>query len=617
MHRRARSAPRLAACLGHHPPCIIGRVDVRRSRRAATWDRLVGLGPPFWVGLTGVFLLSRLLWLDADVPRWELAWYSPVDEFAYALPAFNLVQYGTWVHQAAPWAPVEGSPTNPVQNLVAAATLWLGGDSYWGLRASSVVFGLIAFLALVAIVRRQADEAVAGDGVSRRLAALVVVAAAALLLVDFSSLVSGRIVEPTVTRLAAAAVLVLLVSRGVFFGTGHGPRRTAAFGAAATAAVLPVYIYNAFLIPAAFLLTAWWAARAGGRSAVVRHLVALTIGGSAVAAAFFAAYFLVYHQSPVDWLNEWILTFATSSRGNGIAWTKVASIAQANIFRLDPAFLGLVLAGLPVFVWVTARRPAPWTVLVLSGLLAFLTQSAFVADYPERKFLMAMLFALPVAAGAVLGWREFRAWAVADRRRLAAVIVWLGGALGVAAFATPLGTLPNAGLLASIVLGAGAIGLVALLGLVLLERRPTGRWLALALGLAIAAPLAYADYAYVYRHPAFTYRDAQAAAASDVNGAVTAGSLSMAMQLYNTSRPVLNGYYSGITAAEYEADVVRMFREGGAQALFTYVDDATRSHYEALGFRLEETYDARLPLGQRMGRYVYAPAGALASPPRG
>lgn len=581
------------------------------------WDQLVGLGPLFWVAIVATYLVTRLPWLDADVPRWELAWYSPIDEFAYTVPAFNLVRYGTWVHQAASWAPLEGGPTNAVQNVVAAVTLWLGGDSYWGLRASSVVFGLVAFLALVAIVRRQAEEAVRHDGAPQRLAALVVIAAAVLLLVDFSSLLSARIVEPTISRLAAAALVLLLVSRGVFCGQGHGPRRTAVFGAVTTAAVLFVYIYNAFLVVGAFLVVVWWAWRSGGRAALVRHVAAFAVGCLAVASLFFGLYFLVYHQSPVEWAQTWVLTFATTTRGSGIAWTKVASIAQANIFRLDPAFLGLVLMGLPVFAWATARRPEPWSILVLGGLLAFVGQSAVVADYPERKFLMMILFAVPIAAGAILAWPAFRAWAAADRRRTVAALAWSGMALAIAVVATPLERIPTAGSLARVVLVAGGLGLAALAALLVAERRQLVAGLGVVLAVAIVAPLAYADLAYVYRRPTFTYRDAQVAAASEVDGALTAGSLSMAMQLYNTSEPVLNGYFSGITAAEYEADVVRMFREGGAVALFTYVDDATRHHYEQLGFRLVETYDAELPLGRRLGRYVFGSTGALDAVPAG
>jgi hypothetical protein len=584
-----------------------GLVHVRPSRTSAVRNQLLELGPLFWIAIVVAFLVTRLPFLDADIPEWLLTRYAPIDEFGYTVPAFNLVEYGAWIHQAAPWAPIEGPPINALQNLMAAVTMWVGGDSYWGLRASSVVFGLVAFLALVAVTRRQTDEAVAHGEAARWLGSLVVIAAAVLLLVDFSSLLSGRIVEPTISRLAAAAVVVLLVSQGVFFGPDHGPRRTAAFGALATAAVLFVYIYNAFVVAAALLLVVWWAWRAGGGLAVIRHVAWFAVGGLATAACFFALYFLIYDQSPLDWARNWILSFVTTTRGNGISWTKIASIAEANLFRLDPAFLGLVMAGLPVFVWTVVRRPAAWSVFVLAGLATFVAQSAFVADYPERKFLMMILFALPIAVGAILGWRDFRAWAVADRRRTIAAFLWLAGSVALGVIATPLGRIPNTALLAPIVLVAGVSGLTALVSLVVVPRGRLPAAAAAVLALAIIVPLAFADLAYVYRRPSFTYRDAQAAAAADVNGQVTAGSLSYAMQLYNTSKPVLNSYFSGISRAEYDADVVRMFREGGAVALFGYADADVQARWVELGFRLVETYRVKLPLGHKLGRYVFEP----------
>jgi hypothetical protein len=558
------------------------------------------------LGLIVVFLVTRLPWLDADIPQWELTWYSPIDEFGYSVPAFNLLHYGTWVHQAAPWAPLEGPPINVAQNLVAAVTMWLVGYSYWGRRASSIVFVLFTFLALVSIVRRQAAEAREFEGASPRLALAVVVAAIVLLLADFSFLLSARIVEPTVTRLAAAAVIVAFACRGTFLGEKHGLLRSAAFGGAVTAAVLFVYIYNAFLLPAALLTVAWWAFRIGGGAAVARHGIAFLAGCAAVTVLFFGLIALIYRESPIEWYRTWISAFATTTRGNGLSLGKIAAILEANIFRLDPAFVGVVLAGVPVFAWTLVRRPSAWLVLLTTSFLAFVVQSAFVADYPERKFIMVMLFALPVAASAVLGWRAFQAWVMTDPRRLVALTVWLTGALCVTALVTPLrAVIPHGSLLARIVFVAGGVGVAALIALLVLRRPAFVTAATAALCLAILAPLLYADAAFVYRRPTFTYRDAQIAVGRTIDGQTTAGGWSFGMQLYNTSRPVLSEYTSRIEKAGYDEAVVRLFREGTASSLFDYVDAKTRSRWESLGFRLADTYAIILPRGQHLGRYLF------------
>ncbi|HEX2754879.1 MAG TPA: hypothetical protein VHM48_05420 [Candidatus Limnocylindrales bacterium] len=580
-------------------------------------DRFGGWTPALLgLGLIVAFLVSRLPLLDADIPQWELTVYSPIDEFTYSLPAFNLVHYGTWLHQAASWAPLEGQPTNVLQNVVVALTLKLFGSTFWGLRMSSILFGLVGFLSLVSIVRIQADEARRFDAVPKRLAWLVVAAACVLLLVDFSSLLSARIVEPTISRIAVATLLIALVARGVFLGERHGLVRSGVFGATAAAAVSFVYIYNAFLVPGALVALVWWAYRRGGWAAVGRHTIAFLVGCVVAAGLYYGLIYLVYGHSPIDWYRAWISPLATSSRGNGLSLTKIASILEANIFRLDPAFVGVVLASIPVFAWTLLRRPNAWMVLIAASLAAFLAQTSFVADYPERKFIMVMIFALPVAAAGVFGWRRFQAWVTADHRRLVAATVWLTGAVFVAAWASPFGKVPPHGsILARIVLVAGLVGAAALVALLIVRRPRFTTLAALVLAAAILVPLAYADLAFVYRRPTFTYRDAQIAATRDVGDQETAGSLSFGMQLYNGSRSVLNGVT--VPQAEYEADIVRFFREGGATSMYAYADPKSRTRYESLGFRLVETLPILLPRGMKLGRYVFGASGAAVSDDRG
>jgi hypothetical protein len=569
---------------------------------------------PVWIsiGIIAVFLATRLPVLDADVPEWALSQYSPIDEFGYTIPAFNLYHYGTWVHQATSFTGIEGWPMNAAQNVVVAATMRLVGYDFWGFRASSVLFGLVAFLALLAIVKHQGEDAVRLGAASSRLAQAVTVAAGVLLLVDFSSLLSARTVEPTVTRLAAAAVVVWLVGRGTFLGPRHGLRRSVVFGAVVTAAVLFVYIYNAFLVPAALVALCWWAVRNGGPRATGRHAIAFLVGCAFVAIVYFGLVYFTYDYTPVAWYRAWIGSFSGSTRFTGLSLDKALSILDANVFRLDPAFLGLFLVSLPVFAWNLARRPTAFAVLIGAGLAFFVAQSTYVADYPQRKFLIIMLFAVPVATSGILGLRSFQAWALADHRRLIAVTAWLSGAVFVTAINSPLApVVPHGVFLARVVLVAGGVGVAALVA-ILIVRRPTFVAVASAvLGLAILAPLLYADAAFIYRHPTFTYRDATIAVGGTIDGQVTAGGLSTAIQLNNTSLSVVSPYFYQSSLADYEAAVVRVFRSGLATSLFSYVDTDTRTHLESLGFRLVDTYEIILPLGKKLGRYVYASTGAL------
>jgi hypothetical protein len=551
----------------------------------------------------GAFLASRLLFLDADIPTINLTQYSPIDEFGYSVPAFNLLHYGTWTHQVASWAPVEGWPMNVLQNVVAAVTMQVFGYTYWGLRGSSILFGLVAFLAMIGVIERATREMPGPAEDSRRWSLAVLAASAVLLLADFSSLVAGRVVEPTISRVAVVAGLVWLISRGTFLGTRPEVRRNLVLGLLVGAAVWFVYIYNVFLIPGVFVAVVAWAWKQG-RSVVAPHATAYVAGVAIATAVYFVAVWAVYHLSPTGWYQTWIASYGNSARFDGPTIGHLASLLDANIFRLDRPFLLLVLLGLPVFLWWTGTERRPWAVLVASLLLFFVVQSAFVADYPQRKFLMLIVLALPTAAIAMLWRRAFTGWLLRTRAAWLPVLIWV-----VVAIVLTIPQISSFKLTPTFdrLLRASAwIGVVALI-LWLISRSSRLTLISAAVAFAtMVIPLAYLDATYVYRHPTYSYRDTLIAVRREIDGHVTAGSLAFGMQLYNRSLPVLNGYFYGITGQQYHDDVVRLFAEGGADTMFEYSRPQQRAVWEARGFKLVEVYDIKLPNGWRMSRYVWS-----------
>jgi len=246
-------------------------------------------------------------------------------------------------------------------------------------------------------------------------------------------------------------------------------------------------------------------------------------------------------------------------------------------------------------------------VLVGAALATFVVQAGFVADYPARKFLAILAVVVPIVAAAALDLGAFRAWAIERRWRQAALLGWLAATVAITLL--EIRFRPFGGLIGLSITIAAGVGSAAIVALTLLRGRAVTAIATTALALAMLVPIVGADVRFVFRNPAFTYRDAQIAVAPVVNGTTTAGGLSFGMQLYNSSRPVLHGYFFGMTRSEYEQDVVRMFAEGGASSLFDYVDDTPRMRWEALGFSVVETYDITLPRGRVLGRYVFDPAG--------
>jgi hypothetical protein len=553
-----------------------------------------------------VFLVTRLAFLDADLPDFRLSEFAPIDEFAYTVPAFNLLHYGTWTHQLAAWAPIEGWPMNVLQNIVAATTMAVGGYTYWGLRASSVLFALIGFLAIWRVVRATTTEALEDRVSSVGVALGVEAVAVALLLVDFGSIVGARGVEPTVSRFAAVGALLWATQRGWFLAPNVSLVRNGLFGFVVAVLVWFVYIYNLFLLPAAFIALLMCGLRPTAWRSVAGRAAAFVLGALVGTAVYFGAVAIVYGETPIDWYRVWVAGYGNSARVDGFSLPNLASLLDANSFRLDAPLLLAFLVGIPVFFWWTTRARRPWAILLLAMLAMFTLQSAAVADYPYKKFLILLIFATPIAATAVLRAGPFLTWMRAQRMRTAAGLIYLAIVLAVWTnhlLSTRIGGEPRITWLVQI---GGAVFLAGA-AFFLISPRFVRRALALVLVGAMLAPLGYADLRGIYRGRTYSYRNALIAAGAVVDDQVTAGDLSFGMQLYNTSRPVLEGYVYGLTNQEYLADVVRAFSEGRAKWLFAYTTPIGRSRWESRGFVLVETYAILLPHGAHLGRYEFRP----------
>jgi len=84
----------------------------------------------------------------------------------------------------------------------------------------------------------------------------------------------------------------------------------------------------------------------------------------------------------------------------------------------------------------------------------------------------------------------------------------------------------------------------------------------------LALPGAYLQMHQLYLHPSYRYRDAMIAAAPILDGKTTAGAISIAFRLYNSSTPVMNPYQyellpGGMTS--YYQTLKQLFADGTAQ----------------------------------------------------
>lgn len=344
--------------------------------------------------LIPVFLASRLVFLESDIPEWEVTLYSPIDELYYTQVAFEMVHptktlAGFDIHD-------DLLAINLAETYVTALSLKLVGDTYYGVRLPSVVAGAIAFFLFTWFFLGRFGAAAGGLG-------------GLFLLADPGFILSNRVAEPTIFRLAAATVVIAYVIRVVRGGRALDP---IAMGFISTAGWLFVYPTNAFLMLAgllvcvAFPTTDRWP----------KLLLKFVFGGAAAAAVW--ALLLIALLPVPSLLEGFKYTFGNSSHRvapssaiHGVHLPffvyNLVTIGAANFFRLNKYFLLLSFAAFLVLaaslVKAGRRRDAGgikalWgraatidkVMLIYGG--SFLAQTLFVNDFPYRKLVFGLPF---------------------------------------------------------------------------------------------------------------------------------------------------------------------------------------------------------------------------------
>jgi hypothetical protein len=239
----------------------------------------------WFIVLCILFLLSRIIFLDSDSPKWDISNYQPIDELYYSTTAFNLYHYHDWQHQVLSYVPSDSSSENLLGNILCFSTLSVFGNNYFGLRMASVlaafgVFVLMLFILKNYLTRRK----FANIDLSSNYVSVIILICLLYLLCDFSFLMAGRIMEPTIFRMLALIMVLYLFSTGFTEKRINSKWFTFFAGFLAVAAVLYVYPYNAFIVPAIWVVCFYAALAKGYKEAIAQTCVFLV--GAIMGVAF-------------------------------------------------------------------------------------------------------------------------------------------------------------------------------------------------------------------------------------------------------------------------------------------------------------------------------------------
>lgn len=349
------------------------------------------------------YLVSRALHLDSDLPSWAISFYSPIDEFYYTQLSFELNEHTPTLGGYDIQYDISLSSLFLLQSYITGLSLWLVGDSYYGLRLPSLVMGLVVFVIFLKIaIGRFGPKIGALFGL--------------MLLTDFSFILSNRVAEPTIFRLAVASMIVVYLIRSIEKGYRY---RSLVAGFISTAGWLFVYPSNVFLLlagSASMLL----GCRRGNLVASYKKMLA----GALLACVVFLAVVYILFPSFYGTTADYVF-YAYSPRTKfdvAEMARNVYYLKEANFFRHNYYFfifvIGVLLAVVYYLISNRITLLKVWKELYVSDkvilifLSSFVAQTSIINDFPQRKLVFILPFILYFVFLAVARLRRAKVVAV-------------------------------------------------------------------------------------------------------------------------------------------------------------------------------------------------------------
>lgn len=555
----------------------------------------------FWLLLV-LFIVSRCVMLDSDIPLPGVSEYFALDECYYNHAAFNLYHYGEYAHRVIAYVDDIRVNNNVLENLITYLTLKIWGNNYYGLRMSSVLAATLIFIGIYIILleppfkRRVFKDvaAKAGGGESafqpeenigkaeaekhaeepkpydketelgdKQFGVIVPVLLIMLFfLIDFPFLMSGRIAEPTVFRMLAMVAVILVVVELNRRNITNSFSGSVLLGFLAFTTVFFVYIYNAFIFAALCLSVAAWNRPAGWQQ-VIKSVSAYLLGAILAFLCFMGFTHYVFDSSLSAFFDVLApYSYRMTGYGQGMLanprhyFMNLLAVFSTNLFRLNIAIMFLFIVSLPVTVCRAIREKEALVILFCNLTLLLILQCVVVNDFNFRKLIIIA----PLVAAQILlavGYsREFGRLLV--RYPWAArmfSIYWLMGGCFFVLF-MHLGSIKPALLNSQIIVNSniqlpGDINRVNLAVFIIFfiivtlfylgNKTISRKWMAFAM-VVLLIPGLYLNTRYVYLNPTYCIRDNMIAMRDKVDDKVIAGGVGYGFRLYNTSTPVLDFY---------------------------------------------------------------------------
>lgn len=548
----------------------------------------------FSLGLV-LFMGTRLLHLDADVPLPKLMIYSQTDEPYYAVSGFNWYHDGHYTDTRMPFCERDVSTLLFTDSVFSAVTLFMFGNTYYGFRLSAVLASLLILLLLLRAFRGMKTQLHESETPLQRWFPVFAVFYLAL---DPAFLLASRLHEPGIFRsLYIVAVLALFVYRDRFYMRYNWPFPVIT-GFIAMCAVLIGYPHNAFLLAASgttVFLLGWDKKRLGATFMQCLYFGAGMLAGIGLFLVLNKMLTGIGVSDMLGFLDTSADQRMQSGQNSGVL-SRLKSMFiftfSSNIFRLNPGLLLLVLLSLPLML-LRLRKPGCRPVDVFLVLLCgwWFLQTFFENSYPEKRHVIMLPVFLFLIYRALEAVRvvEFSSrliyWGLFGATSLFVLVIIRGMKISV------LPDVPGAQVYW--ITGVFAFTLLAATLLLRLAGRINVNSKILVLP-ALALLLTGAVFtAKQVGGATFQYRDGLQAMHKVVGKEKMAGGISMGVRLYGNGEVYLNSYPWYYNVPEYTRRMNELFTKHGCTYTVLYGADKKVNYIHSEKWLLDSSLTVR------------------------
>jgi len=332
--------------------------------------------------LLGIFILSRFIYLDIDLPEWGISYYQPIDELYYTTTAFDLFHHGVFHYSPYDFIPISmiDGEVN-MESLFTFISLEIFGNNYYGLRGASVFSAILIFIILSYIINKNTNK------VDRY---QLIIFSMLYMITDYSFNLSARVAEPTIFRMFA---LIFILFLGKLYLDKVITKKLAfLFGFLSFSSFIFVYTTNAFIVLFLGISIFFISLKQSYKEAFNNSIYFLF--GTILALIFFLIFFYwVYGENyfTVFLKVQEIFSARTLSSKVDIFNVMLSNgkiFFQTNMFMYNLSLLSIFIFTLPLYTFLTFTKRKNFDILIASALFALFLQSLYINDYYQRKLII-------------------------------------------------------------------------------------------------------------------------------------------------------------------------------------------------------------------------------------